>query len=107
MPNLGSFGMGDQQQSQALQQAIMARQGQGTPVPQISQTGQGAPAMPPPTPTTQATPQGMPQPPQSPVMPQQDPEAVLIEKALASRLSAISSLEKSEREGLSAPVGGA
>jgi len=107
MHNLGSFSAGNQNAQQALQEAIMARSSGTSPVPQLSQNSQSQPAMPPPTPTTQATPQGMPQPPQSPVMPQQDPEAVLIEKALASRLSAISSLEKSEREGLSAPVGGA
>ena len=113
MPNMGSFGMGNQQMSQAVGIAMQARQGQGTPVPQLSQTGQGAPAIPPSMPTTQAMPQGMEQPPQgapqatqSPMMAPNAPESELIIKALSQRLQAISSVEKSEVEGVSAPVGG-
>jgi len=102
---MGSAMAGQPNAQEALQAAFQARQGQGAPVPQLSQTGQGTPAMPPPTPTTQAIPQGVPQPTGSPTMAQPTSEAELIVKALSSRLQSISSLEKSEVEGISAPVG--
>lgn len=102
--NTGSFMAGNPQSQDAVQMAMQMRGMGASPVPALSQTGQGAPAMPPPAPTTQAP---MPsQPPQGAMMAPNDPESQLIVKALSSRLSAISSVEKSEVEGLSAPVGG-
>ena len=88
--SLGSFGQGTGS-TDAIQQAISARQGQGSPVPALDQTLQGSPVSSPipPAPLTGITPQG-----QAETKPQvSNPEVEIILKALSQRLSTISKIE--------------
>ena len=85
---LGSFGLG-QGSTDAIQQAVSARQGQGAPVPALDQTLQGSPVSSPipPAPISPITPDAQPKP------QIQNPEIEIILKALTQRLGTISKLE--------------